>query len=369
MKTGNRLIKKIDYTLIIAVLVVCAFGVVMIASATNSLSGGSERFIRTQSASIFLGLVAISIILVFDYKTFARFHFPIYIICNLMLIAVLVWGTGREQWGANRWISIAGFNFQPSEFAKIGIAISIAKVVENNKENIHKILTLLKIIAYVALPIGLIYVQPDLGTSLTFVFFTFGILFVAGLKYKHIIIASIAGLVSMPIIWTFLEKYQKNRIRVFLNPGLEPLGAGLQILQSKLAVGSGMITGKGLYEGIQTQLGFLPERQTDFIFSVVAEELGFVGVLFLIAMFIFILLKCINIAREAKDDFGSYLVMGLTFMMAFHILGNIAMTIGLMPVTGKPLPFVSYGGTFMLSNMIAIGLILNVNMRKDLINF
>ncbi|MGV8145923.1 MAG: rod shape-determining protein RodA [Alkaliphilus sp.] len=369
MKLANRLIKKIDYTLIIAVLIICVFGVVVISSATNSLSSGSERFIRTQSVSIVLGIFAILIILLFDYKTFARFHIPIYVICNLMLIAVLILGTGREQWGANRWLVVAGFSFQPSEFAKIGIVISLAKMIASNKENIHKLTTLIKVIAYVSLPIGLILVQPDLGTSLTFVFFTFGILFAAGIRYKHIIITTVVGALSMPIIWMFLEEYQKTRIRVFLNPGLDPLGAGLQILQSKLAIGSGMVTGKGLYEGVQTQFGFLPERQTDFIFSVIAEELGFIGVMFLIVMFIFILLKCIKIAREAKDDFGAYLVIGLTFMLAFHIFGNIAMTIGLMPVTGKPLPFISYGGTFMLSNMIAIGLILNVGMRKDLINF
>lgn len=369
MKIVNRLIKKIDYTLLIAVLIVCVFGIITISSATSSLSAGNERFIRTQSISIFMGLAAISIILLFDYKTFARLHIPIYVLSNAMLIAVLLFGTGRDQWGANRWISIAGFGFQPSEFAKIGIAISIAKIVADNKESIHKITTLLKVVAYVSLPIGLVLVQPDLGTSLTFVFFTFGILFAAGLRYKHIFIAGITGLLSMPIVWRFLEGYQKTRIRVFLNPESDPMGAGYQILQSKLAIGSGMITGKGLYEGIQTQFGFLPERHTDFIFSVIAEELGFIGVMFLIIMFIFILLKCIKIAREAKDDFGAYLVIGLTFMLAFHIFGNIAMTIGLMPVTGKPLPFVSYGGTFMLSNMIAIGLILNVNMRKDLINF
>jgi len=166
-----------------------------------------------------------------------------------------------------------------------------------------------------------------------------------------------------------LYDHQKQRILTFLNPALDPRGDGYQILQSKMAVGSGMMFGKGLYQGTQTQFGFLPEKQTDFIFSVVAEETGFIGVIILLALFFFLLFRCIQIAREAKDDYGMIIVTGFTFLLAFHIFANIAMTIGLMPVTGKPLPFISYGGTFMLSNMIAIGFILNVNMRRDKINF
>ncbi len=369
MKIDGRLIRKIDFSLIVVVLIICILGVVMVGSATHNLVSGSNRFIRTQIISIILGLIAIVFILFFDYNTFARFHLPIYIICNALLLAVLVFGSGSETWGADRWIRIAGFQFQPADFVKIGIIICISKMLVDHKDSLHKLSTLLKIGAYVLLPMALIARQPDLGTTMAFAFFTFGMLFIAGLKYKYIFIAGIVGILSMPLAWLGLKDYQKTRIMVFLNPEIDPTGDGYHILQSKLAVGSGMLFGKGLFKGSQTQYGFLPERQTDFIFSVLAEELGFIGAGALLILYGIMLYKCIKIAREAKDDFGAYLVTGLSFMLAFHIFANIAMTIGLMPVTGKPLPLVSYGGTFMLSNMIAIGLILNVNMRRDKINF
>lgn len=369
IKIDGRLIRKMDYSLIVIVLIICILGVVMVGSATRNLSVGSERFIRTQVVSLVLGVLAIVFVLLFDYNTFARFHIPIYILCNVLLVTVLVFGSGSERWGADRWIRIGGFQFQPSDFVKIGMIICISKLLVDYKDVLHKPSTLFKIGAYALVPMVLIARQPDLGTTLAFVFFIFGMLFIAGLKYKYILIAGITGILSLPLVWLGLKEYQRWRILVFINPEIDPSGKGYHILQSKLAVGSGMLFGKGLFNGSQTQYGFLPERQTDFIFSVLAEELGFVGVAFLLVMYGIMLFKCINIAKEAKDDFGTYLATGFTFMLAYHIFSNIAMTIGLMPVTGKPLPFVSYGGTFMLSNMIALGLILNVNMRRDKINF
>lgn len=368
MKRDNKLIKKINYSLIVVVLAICTIGIVMIGSATYTL--GYEGFIRTQVVSIIMGLAAIIFILFIDYNTLAKLYIPIYIFSNLLLVAVLLFGTGMERWGANRWIRIGGFQFQPSDFAKIGIIICLAKIIDDHKDSLYKISTLGKIFAFAGVPIVLISLQPDLGTTMAFTFFTFGMVFVAGLKYKYIVITGIAGLISVPLAWIgFLKPYQKDRILTFLNPDLDPMGKGYHAIQSRLAVGNGMIFGKGLFKGTQSQFGFLPEKQTDFIFSVLAEELGFVGVTILIILYGIMLIKCINIARDAKDDFGAYIVTGVTFMLAFHIFANIGMTIGLMPVTGKPLPFVSYGGTFMLSNMMALGLVLNVNMRRDKINF
>ncbi|KAB3535307.1 rod shape-determining protein RodA [Alkaliphilus pronyensis] len=371
MKLEGRLIKKIDYTIIIIVLLICSLGVLMIGSATHTYVGGSEGFIKTQITSIILGLIAIAIILLIDYNSVARFWVPIYIACNGLLLAVLLFGSGKETWGANRWIRIAGRQFQPADFVKIGIIICLAKIISDNKDRINEPLVLLKIFAYAGLPMVLIYLQPDLGTTMAFAFFTFGMIFIAGLRFKYIIGTILTGVICFPIMWFtgLLKPYHKNRIMVFLNPELDPSDTGYQILQSKLAVGSGMFWGKGLYNGSQTQYGFLPEKHNDFIFSVIAEELGFIGVTALIALYGFLLKRFISIARDAKDDFGAFLVIGNTFMLAFHIFANIAMTIGLMPVTGKPLPFISYGGTFMLTNMIAVGIILNVNMRRDKINF
>ncbi len=368
MRINNKLIKKINYSLIAIVLIICIIGIVMIASATQTL--GYKRFLRTQIASIVMGLIAIVFILLIDYSSLDKLYIPIYILSNLLLVAVIFFGTGMERWGANRWIRIGGFQFQPSDFAKLGIIISLAKILDDNKDSMHKISTLLKIFVFSGIPMVLIYKQPDLGTTMAFAFFSLGMIFIAGLKYKHIFLTSIIAIVTAPLAWSFVLKgYHKTRILTFLNPDLDPMNKGYHAIQSRLAVGNGMIFGKGLFKGTQSQLGFLPEKQTDFIFSVFAEELGFVGVSILLILYGIMLIKCINIAREAKDDFGSFIVMGITFMLAFHIFANIGMTIGLMPVTGKPLPFISYGGTFMLSNMMALGLVLNVGMRKDKINF
>lgn len=376
MKIDNRLIRKLDFGLIAVVLLVCAVGVFMVGSATQSL--GSEKFIKTQIGSLVIGIIAIVIILFFDYNTFSRAYMPIYILSNALLVAVLIFGAGGNTWGAQRWIRIGGFQFQPSDFVKIGIIICLAKIIDDHKETLHKPITLLKIIAFVGVPMALISRQPDLGTTLAFATFTFGMLFVAGLKYKYIIITAIAGVASIPLAWMNLKPYQKDRIMIFLNPESDPMGKGYHIIESKITVGSGQKLGMRLEKFLEMipeskkfyhEFGFLPEKHTDFIFSVTAQELGFVGVIALIFLYAIILIKCINIAREAKDDFGAYLVSGVVFMLGFHIVANIAMTIGLMPVTGKPLPFLSYGGTFMFSNMMAIGLVLNVNMRRNKINF
>ncbi|MBU5677101.1 rod shape-determining protein RodA [Alkaliphilus sp. MSJ-5] len=368
MKIDTRLFKKIDFGLIVVVLLICIIGVIAVGSATYSL--GSERYIRTQIISILLGIGAIVAIMFIDYNTFGRMYIPIYIICNAMLLAVFIFGEGSESWGADRWIRIGSFGFQPADFAKLGIIICLAKVLDDKKDMLHKPMVLLKVLLFAGFPMVLILAQPDLGTTLIFAAFVFGMLFIAGLKYKYIVIAMVAGIVTAPLAWFgVLHPYQRSRILIFLNPEQDPMGEGYHTLQSRVAVGAGMFWGKGLFNGTSNQFGFLPEKHTDFIFSVIAEELGFLGVTVLIVLYAIMLYKFVKIAREAKDDFGSYLVTGVTFMIAFHIFLNIAMTIGLAPVTGKPLPFVSYGGTFMLTNMIALGIVLNVNMRRDKINF
>ncbi|MDR5659417.1 rod shape-determining protein RodA [Serpentinicella sp. ANB-PHB4] len=367
MQIKNKMIKKMDFTLVAVILIICVLGVFMVGQAT----GWSESHIRTQVASVLIGFAAIIVILFIDYNQFAKFYVPIYILSNLLLVAVLVFGTGDEQWGARRWIRIGGFGFQPSDFVKIGMIICIAKMLSDHKENLNKPVTILKILVVAAIPMALVARQPDLGTTMAFVIFTFGMFFVAGLKYKYIIYTALGAIVSAPLIWLGLEGYQKDRILIFLNPELDPMGRGYQIIQSKITVGSGQFFGLWVtdIERYFHEYGFLPEKHTDFIFSITAQILGFAGVFLLLICYMILLIRCIDVAREAKDDFGAYMATGVTFMLAFHIFANIAMTIGLMPVTGKPLPFVSYGGTFMLSNMIAIGLVLNVNIRRYKINF
>ncbi|WP_243109366.1 rod shape-determining protein RodA [Anaerophilus nitritogenes] len=369
MKFGidTKLFKKIDWGLVFIIIVLCTWGVIMVASATRDLD--SARYVKTQISSVVVGIVAVFIILSFDYKLFEKIYIHIYVISNVLLIIVLLFGQGKEQWGADRWIRIGGFGFQPSDFVKIAMIICLAKVVDDHKKYIDYIPTLGKILAFIGFPMLLILIQPDLGTTLAFGVFTFGILFIAGLKYKYILNSIMIGIFSLPFLWMGLKDYQKSRIMVFLNPEEDPTGSGYHILQSKIAIGSGEFWGSGIFKGIQHIHGFLPEKHTDFIFSMLTEELGFLGSGILILLYLFLIYRCINIARNARDDFGKYLVMGITFMISFHIIANIAMTMGLMPITGKPLPFMSYGGTFMLSNMIAVGIVLNVNMRRDKINF
>ncbi|RQD69736.1 MAG: rod shape-determining protein RodA [Tindallia sp. MSAO_Bac2] len=369
MRNDFKLIKKIDFSLIIIVLMICIYGVVIISSSTLNHRLGPAHFIRSQITSITIGLIAMAGMMFVNYKTLKRLALPIYLVSNALLLMVLMVGVGQEDWGASRWIRIGGIGFQPADFVKIGLIICLAKIVDDQRDFINQPITLFKIIGFMLLPLSLIMMQPDLGTTLVLASIIFGVLFMAGLRYKYIFIGAVVGLLTMPVFWNLLEDYQRTRVLIFLNPEMDPMGAGYQIIQSKRAVGAGMLRGQGLYSGTQSQYGFLPERHTDFVFSVIAEELGFIGASILLFLFIAMLVKCVYIAMNAKDDFGMFLVVGVVFMLAFHIFINVGMAIGLMPVTGKPLPFISHGGTFMLTNFMAIGLVLNVYMRRDVINF
>lgn len=368
MKKLKKNLVNIDWLFVIILILIIILGLVAVNSATQSY-GNPESYMRTQSISIFLGIVFIFIILSFDYNILGYLSFPIYIISNILLVAVLLRGTGQEQWGATRWLYIGGFGFQPSDFAKIGIIIFIAKYLSDNHSKINEPAVLLKLLGYIAVPMLLIFKQPDLGTTLAFPFFTISMLFIAGINIKYLLIGLISAIISLPIAWNFLSDYHKSRIMIFRNPGEDPLGAGYQINQSIYAVGSGMFRGRGLHQGVQNQFGYLPEKHNDFIFAVIAEELGFLVVSILILGYFIMLMRGIYIAMTSKDNFGCFLVIGITSMLAFHIFTNIAMTIGLMPVTGKPLPFISYGGTFMLSNLICVGIVLNVSMRRNINKF
>jgi len=361
--------KKFDIVLLITAMLLSLYGLTAISSATANTAVGYMPFLKQQSTALVLGLIAIICLVLFNYETFGNFYLSIYILCNLLLVAVLLFGHGEDQWGAKSWLAIAGFSFQPSEVAKIGIVISVAKVIDKNKESINSLFTLAKILIFAFIPVGLILMQPDFGTALVFMFFIGVMLFVAGLDFKYIFYALVAGVISLPLFWFTLQDYQKERILVFLNPARDALGRGYQVIQSKIAIGSGQLFGRGLFQGVQTQYGYLPEKHTDFIFAVIGEELGLIGGLALMLLYLIMLVRIINISRNAKDLFGSLVVIGVAAMLVFHILENVGMTMGLMPVTGIPLPFISYGGTSLLSNLISIGLVLSVGIRKDKLSF
>lgn len=357
--------KRFDFTLLLTVVFLSLFGLIILSSATAG--EGSISYLKTQGIAFVLGLLSIIVLVFISYETIGKFYIPIYIFSNLLLVAVLFLGSKAK--GAQSWIKIGGFGFQPAEFVKIGVIIAVAKFIEKNHEKINQPFTLIKILIFAFLPVGLILLQPDFGTAIVFVFFIVIMLFIAGLDWKYILYVSITGIISLPIIWFSLKPYQKNRIFDFLDPSRDAMGTGYQVIQSKIAIGSGQVLGMGLYNGNQTQFGFLPEKHTDFIFSVIGEELGLIGGLALIVLYFLLIYRLIKIARNSKDIYGSVMVIGIAAMMVFHILENVGMTMGLMPVTGIPLPFISYGGTFLLSNMICIGLALSVGMKREGLSF
>ncbi|NLK44740.1 MAG: rod shape-determining protein RodA [Tissierellia bacterium] len=359
--------KKFDYILLLSVLLLCIYGLVMIRSAT--LSKETLSFVKTQSLATGLGFFLILILVLLDYEFLGKLYIPIYIVCNVLLIAVLIFGFGDDQWGARSWLRIGPVSFQPAEFVKIGLIISLAKYIDNNKEDLNQPFTLLKVLVFAFFPVGLILLQPDAGTAMVFIFFIAAMLFVAEIKWKYIGYAIGAGLLSLPIIWFNLDDYQKDRIYNFIDPERDVSNTGLQAYQGRIAIGSGKIFGRGLFEGVQTQFNYIPEKQTDFIFAVVGEELGLLGGLGLIFLYFIMLSRFIRIAKKSTDLFGSLMVIGFTAMFLFHIWENIGMTIGLMPITGIPLPFMSYGGTFQLSNLICVGIILSVGIRREELTF
>lgn len=359
--------KNFDFILFITVILLCIFGIVMIKSAT--LTFETNRYVKVQSISTILGILAIVFLVLLDYQFLGKFYIPIYIVSVLLLVAVAFFGTGGDQWGADSWLTIGGFTFQPAEISKVGIIIFLAKFIEKNKHDINKPMTLLKIIVFSGIPILLIAKQPDLGTAIVFVFFVLIMLFAAGLDWKYIGYAFLAGVISLPILWFSLEGYQRDRIFNFLDPERDTSGTGYQAMQSRIAVGSGKVFGRGLFQGTQTQYNYLPEKQTDFIFAVVGEELGLIGGLALILLYFILLLRLIRIAKNSTDTFGSLMITGFAAMFLIHIWENIGMTVGLMPITGIPLPFLSYGGTFQLINLICIGIALSVSVHKEGLNF
>lgn len=359
--------KKFDFVLLITMIVLCIYGLVILKSAT--LSYGTNSYLKSQTIAIAIGLFAILFLVLLDYEFLGKMYIPIYIICNVLLLAVLIFGFGEDEWGARSWLKIGPIVFQPSEFVKIGLIISLAKFIDNHKERINEPFTLLKILAFAGFPVLLILKQPDAGTAMVFIFFIAIMLFVAGVKWKYIGMAALAGLAALPVLWFRMDTYQRDRIFDFLEPERNPIGTGYQALQGKIAIGSGKVFGRGLFQGVFTQFNYIPEKQTDFIFAVLVEELGFIGGMGLIALYFILITRFIKIAKNSNDLFGSLMVIGIAAIFVFHIWENIGMTIGLMPITGIPLPFISHGGTFMLINMIGIGICLSVGLHREALTY
>ncbi|MBE9179556.1 rod shape-determining protein RodA [Oculatella sp. LEGE 06141] len=397
--------QEADWFLLLLVLGLTVLGSLMIRSV-----GLNQDWIDWRQHWI-IGVVGVLLALAiaqWRYEVMLRWHWLIYGITNLLLLAVMVVGT--TELGAQRWITIGGFNIQPSEFAKVGLIITLASLIQ--KRLISSVAQVARILAVAAVPWVLVFLQPDLGTSLVFGAITFGMLYWGNMNPGWLVLlfsplisailfsaslhvwfvwVGIVGIVawrSLPwrlvgtisattinliaggighLLWELLHDYQRDRLILFLDPHRDPLGGGYHLIQSRIAIGAGQLFGQGLNQGTQTQLNFIPEQHTDFIFSAIGEELGFVGALVVLLIFWLVCLRLVIIAQNAKDNFGSLLAIGVLSMLVFQVLVNIGMTVGLAPVAGIPLPWLSYGRSALLTNFIAIGLVESVyNYRKRL---
>lgn len=371
MLLERRLLRNVDWPVLVAVMIICVLSVIILYSATATLGPEAQKsYVTQQIFGVIAGFILFLFFLWLDYQELARFSRFIYVMCLLMLAAVLVPGLGHEAKGAQSWLGVGPVRIQPSEFAKIFIIITLADFINKRKLKIEKLQDLAAILLHIGIPMGLILLQPDLGTTLVFIAILFGMLLLGGAPMKYILGLLFLGMAATPFVFHFLKPYQRNRLIVFLNPEkIDPSGAGWNVIQSMTAIGSGRFFGKGLGAGTQSQYGFIPEQWTDFIFSVLGEELGFIGAMFLLLLYFFILWRSVKIAAKAKDNFGMLMVVGIVAMWTFHILENIGMTAGMMPVTGIPLPFMSFGRSSFFTNMISLGIILNVGMRRRKILF
>ncbi|HWR41193.1 MAG TPA: rod shape-determining protein RodA [Patescibacteria group bacterium] len=366
---NQRLLKNLDFVLIGVTALLVLISLVVIGSATHVNNPSEDRywFVQRQGTFAVLNVLLIFIMLHFDYKNLEKFAGVLYVVNLVMLLAVMF--VGQSALGAQRWIQIGPINLQPSEFSKLIMIIGLAQVLDKRTGQLQSLRDLIPIFLYVGIPFFLVLKQPDLGTSLVFLAILSGMIFIAGISNRHLMMIFGAAVAIMPVFWHFLKDYQKKRLTVFIDPNIDPLGSGYHIIQSKIAIGSGMLFGKGLFAGTQSQLNFLPENHTDFIFAVIGEELGFVGATLILLLYLVLLYRCIKVAGAARDNFGSLLATGITSMLAFHLLVNVGMTAGIMPVTGIPLPLMSYGVSSLTTNLVSIGILLNIYMRRQKILF
>ena len=360
----KRMFKNVEWGILICVILLITIGIIALYSATNETS--KEEFYR-QIMWLGISIPIVIIVTCVNYEVIAKISPIFYGIFLILLVLVLFTNPVN---GASSWFDIGPLSFQPSEFAKvftiITFALVVTKIQQKGKNQISRPTRILLSMLVIIAPVLLIIKQPDYGTAIAFATAMVFILFAAGIKKRYIIVTLLIILVSVPLLYFYiLPEHAKTRIDVYLNPNLDPRGAGYNIIQSKLAVGAGQLFGMGYLKGNQTQLGFLYPKTTDFIFSVIGEEMGFVATAGIVIVYVILITKIIYVAKTAKDDLGSYIAMGVAGILTFHMIENIGMTIGLLPITGVPLPFVSYGGSSLLTNLIMIALVLNISGRRQ----
>lgn len=357
---GRKLI-SIHWLLALLIAGVASVGFAMLYSAAN---GSLEPWAERQIMRFGIAFVVMIVVATIDIKVWLRYAYVLYFVALALLVAVEV--AGYVGMGAQRWISLGVINVQPSELMKIALVLALARYYHASAiEDIGRITQLFVPVMLAIVPTALILRQPDLGTALMLLMSAAAVMFLAGVRLWKFAVVAVAGIGAAPIAWQFLHDYQKKRVLTFLNPENDPLGAGYHIIQSKIALGSGGLMGKGFMQGPQSHLHFLPEMQTDFIFTMLAEEFGLVGALGLILLYVLILAYGIYIAVRSRNQFGRLVAGGITTTFFLYVFINIAMVTGLIPVVGVPLPLVSYGGTVMMTLMIGFGMVMGVGVHRD----
>lgn len=360
----RRLINYFDWGLLGITLLICVIGLVLLYSAVSFDGSSSEVSVfYKQLVWHGMGLVIMFFMFIFSYKHLDKWAPAIYIFSIVLLVCVHLFG--RHAGGSTRWLAIGPFTLQPSEPVKIAVIIMLARYFAHNVQKTGiSFRRLLTPMALTALPFLLIATQPDLGTAGTLLLIAGSMAIFVKIDRRTLICSIIVIIIAMPIGWRVLEPYQKTRVLTLLSPDRDPLGAGYHIRQSKIAVGSGLVFGKGYMQGTQKKLSFLPEQHTDFIFSVLAEEWGFAGSMFLLFMFLLLIAFALNIAHGCRDSFGTILAVGVAAMIFWQVFINMGMVMGLMPVVGMPLPLISYGGSSVFTIFTGIGLLMNISMRR-----
>jgi len=361
MAARNRSLRDLDWTLLTLTSLICALGIVQIYSAT--LGTVWQEAWWKQVIWVAAGFLVLYLASAVDYHTILE-HVPLMYLGGIVtLIAVFL--IGRQAFGSRRWIPLFwGFSLQVSEFVKLVLVLLVARYLSDLRSVRPDTRDLLKLGALVGLPMLLVMKQPDLGTSLTYVPILAVGVFLAGVRWQHVVVAVLLLALILPAGWMLLKDYQRARLLTFVDPGRDPRGSGYQVIQSKIAIGSGGIWGKGVTRGSQTQLRFLPVPHTDFILSAFAEEHGFVGVVVILALYFLLLMQIVQNAQTAPDRAGLYICMGVSGLLLFHVMVNVGMLVGRMPVTGIPLPLMSYGGSSVLTMFVMLGLVNNVRLRR-----
>jgi rod shape determining protein RodA len=366
----KKIFKSLDFTLLSIITVIFFCGLMMIYSATNSTLDNISRQFIVQLVSFVLGIFIILFMQIVKYDSLANLYKYIYVLSIMLLLLVYIPGLGVERGGARSWINLGFIDLQTSELAKIGYIIFLSSYLVKTENKLESIFDLIGPTMY-SIPIFVLLLkQPDLGSTLVFVIIFLGILFVRGLKGRIIALGTMLVVILTPIIYRFMEPHQKQRIDAFLNPDDPNLPGNYHVIQSKITIGSGQLWGKGYLQGAYHRADYLPVQESDFIFAVLCEEMGFMGGAFLIFLYLLFLLRLTKVALSSKDEIGKLITVGILFMFLFQIFENIGMTLGVMPVTGITLPLFSYGGSSVVTTMISIGLIINIYIyrKKNMFN-